>query len=631
MAVARSNPLSQHHQLSLKDEDASMSGIIGYIGRRKAAPILLDGLRNLEGNGYDSAGLAILAGRKVKVEKGTGSLEQLEAVWNGKFDEGSSGLGHLRWATHGIPSNENAHPHLDCEGAIAVVHNGVIENFQMLKTGLLEKNHRFVSDTDSEVLAHLIEKYFQGDLEEAIRRAFHDVKGNYSAGVISDKDPQKLIGVSSGYPLIIGLGKEEIYLASDSTALAGNASEQILLDHGEMAVLTRGGVRVTGLYHGRAVLKTVRHIRGDTQRAERGGYSHFLLKEIHEQPQIIKNALTRCIGPSGEEIVLPEVPSDIFKGVERVRLVGGGSSYHAALLGKYYWEKLINFPVEVTRASEWPYRKPEMGDKTLTISVSRSGELMDPLDAMMESPTHRSPMIAICDAPDKRKARKADGIIYTGAGQEFGLTSTKSFTSQVACLILLALHAGRETRQLTQNVIRNAVKILSTLPDLMTVLLVREKEIQQWSNRFWDARDFLLFGRGPAFPVALEGALNLKEVSCLHAEGYPTGEIKQGPIALINDKVPVMVLAPQGLFYERDLKSLDLVKSRNGIVLALGTEGDKEIQKRSDYVFYLPPTDDLLIPFLMAIPLQLLAYYIGSRRGLNVDQPVDLAKSVPSE
>ena len=608
-----------------------MCGIVGYIGQQRATPILLEGLRQLEYRGYDSAGLALLDGDEIKLKKSTGNLNNLVLEIQKSPLGGTAGIGHTRWATHGKSVVENAHPHTDCSKDIAVVHNGIIENYRVLREKLTKEGHRFSSETDTEVLAHLIEKCFDGDLEKAVRRALLDVQGNYALAVISRKDPQKIIGVRSGSPLIVGLGKDEYFLASDIPALLKFTQEEIILGDGEVVALTRKGVRISGLKSGRSLLKTVHRINWDIVQAEKEGYPHFMLKEIHEQPNAVRNALSCYIQTFGGTVNLPDVPASVFNGIERVRIIACGSSYHAALLGKYYIEKLSRTPVEVDIASEYRYLDPIIDHKTLTVAITQSGETADTLSAMKESERKGSPVIAICNVVGSSASRQADGVIYMQAGPEIGVASTKTFTAQILCLILLALSMGQERKILSRTKTESLIKALSTLPDLMTVILVRSGEIKKWAERYSNKRDFLFLGRGCSYPIALEGALKLKEISYIHAEGYPAGEMKYGPIALIDREMPVVILAPEGELHQKVMSNLEEVKSRGGIILALATEGDKEIQKLSDQVFYIPPVDELILPILMTIPLQLLSYYIAVRRRCNVDQPRNLAKSVTVE
>lgn len=608
-----------------------MCGIVGYIGEREAAPILLDGLKRLEYRGYDSAGLAILDGEEIRLIKRVGKLQNLRAALECESLEGSVGLGHTRWATHGKPSGFNAHPHTDCSLSIALVHNGIVENYHSLKERLLKEGHQFSSETDTEVLVHLIEKYLNGSLEDAVRQALHEVEGSYAIGVISKKDPQRIIGVRHGGPLVVGLGKGESFLASDIPALLPFTKDELVLDDGELVVLSRQGIRVTRLRDGRPLSKRLHRISWDLDQAEKGGYPHFMLKEIHEQPTAIRNSLAGRIHPAGSEVMLPEVSDSQILRAERIMMVACGTSYYAALVGKYLIESLAKVPVEVDISSEFRYRHPLINEKTLTIAITQSGETADTLAAMKLATEKGSPVLTVCNVVGSSAARQAEGVIYTHAGPEIGVASTKSFTTQIIALILLALYLGERRGTLAKYYIEKILVALRELPDRVSAVLAQEKELVRWADLFWEKRDFLYLGRGISYPIALEGALKLKEISYIHAEAYPAGEMKHGPIALIDKEMPVVVLAPQGPLYGKVMSNLEEVKARDGTVLALATEGDPEIANKANHVFYLPSVDEVLLPVLQAIPLQLLAYYIAARRGCDIDQPRNLAKSVTVE
>ena len=608
-----------------------MCGIIGYIGQQQAIPILLDGLKRLEYRGYDSAGIAVLNGKAVQVKKRVGKLQNLQAAVGLDPEEGSVGLGHTRWATHGKPTEANAHPHVDCSLRIAVVHNGIIENYHSLREKLMQQGHRFASETDTEVIAHLIENHLNGNLEKAVRRALLQIKGSYAIGVISQTDPDKMIGVRFGSPLVVGLGRGEAFLASDIPAVLKYTKEELILDDGELVVLSRNGVRVTNLKGRRSLSKPVHHVSWDLEQAKKGGYRHFMLKEIHEQPIAIRNTLAGRIHLSRAKIILPDVSKTISSTLERIMIVACGTSYHAALSGKYILEKWTGIPVDVDIASEFRYRSPLINDKTLTIAISQSGETADTLAAMKEAAEKGSKVIAICNVIGSSVARQANGVIYTHAGLEIGVASTKAFTTQLIALILLALDLGQKRGSLPQSRMMKILKGLDQLPDLINNLLAREKEMAQWADWFYEKKNFLYLGRGISYPISLEGALKLKEISYIHAEGCPAGEMKHGPIALIDKEMPVVVLAPKGALYEKIMSNLEEVKARDGILLAIATEGDHEIGKKADHVFYLPEVDEALMSILQTIPLQLLAYFIAARRGCDIDQPRNLAKSVTVE
>jgi glucosamine--fructose-6-phosphate aminotransferase (isomerizing) len=608
-----------------------MCGIVGYIGEQEAAPILLDGLKRLEYRGYDSSGLAVLDGRKIRVIKRVGKLQNLKAALEQDSVVGSVGLGHTRWATHGKPNGANAHPHIDCSLSIVVVHNGIIENYRPLRERLSKEGHQFSSETDTEVVAHLIEKHLNGNLEDAVRQALLEVEGSYALGIISKTDPEKIIGVRHGSPLVVGLGKGEFFLASDMPALLPYTKEEVVLDDGELVVLSRRGVRVEGLRDRRSLSKKVHRISWDLSQAEKAGYPHFMLKEIHEQPDAIRNTLAGRIHPSGTEVMLPDVSDSLLLRPERIMIVACGTSYHAALVGKHFIESLAKVPVEADIASEFRYRHPLINEKTLTIAITQSGETADTLAAMKEAAERGSPVMTICNVVGSSATRQAQGVIYTQAGPEIGVASTKAFTTQLIALLLLALYLGERRGTITKYYVEKILAALKELPDRLSAVLAQEKEMARWADLFWEKRDFLYLGRGISYPIALEGALKLKEISYIHAEAYPAGEMKHGPIALIDKEMPVVMLASQGPLYRKVMSNLEEVKSRDGIVMALVTEGDPEISKKADHVFHLPPVDELFLPVLQVIPLQLLAYFMAVRRGCDVDQPRNLAKSVTVE
>ena len=608
-----------------------MCGIIGYIGERSAVPILLDGLKRLEYRGYDSAGLAILNGKSVQIKKKVGKLLNLQEAINGGFDKGRVGIGHTRWATHGKPNESNAHPHIDCTGRVAVVHNGIIENYHSLKEKLIRQGHCFTSDTDTEVIAHLIENYLNGSLEEAVRRALTEVKGSYAIGVISQTDPSKMIGVRQGNPLVVGVGSGETFLASDITAFIKHTRNEMVLEDDELVILSREGAQVKGLRENRSIKKPLNHISWDLQQAEKGGYRHFMLKEIHEQPSAIRNTLAGRINDSGDGVILPGISEALPQNLDRIAMVACGTSYHAALASKYFLERFTMVPVEVDIASEFRYRGPLLNERTLTIAISQSGETADTLAAMKEAHSRGSKVIAISNVIDSSAARQADGIIYTHAGPEIGVASTKAFTTQIIALILMALYLGQRNKTIKKENIKALLQELRKLPHLVSSVLKKEEEIIGWSKRFLETRNFLYLGRGIGFPIALEGALKLKEISYIHAEGYPAGEMKHGPIALIDHEMPVVVLVPRDSLYEKVVNNLEEIRSRDGMILALATEGDEQISKRADFTFYLPGVGEVLLPILQIIPLQLLAYHIAAGKGCDIDQPRNLAKSVTVE
>ncbi|HEV8148135.1 MAG TPA: glutamine--fructose-6-phosphate transaminase (isomerizing) [Bryobacteraceae bacterium] len=617
-----------------------MCGIVGYIGPRKAVPIIMEGLKRLEYRGYDSAGVAVLdAEGCIAVRRASGKLRNLEETLRLSPVDGPYGIGHTRWATHGRPTEENAHPHRDCHGDIVVVHNGIVENYLSLKRQLQAEGHKFVTETDTEVIAHLVEKHYDGNLENAVRDAVRQLTGVFALSVISRKDPNKIVAARSGPPVVVGLGDGEYFVASDVPALLSHTRDMFFLADGDMAVLTRDGVHLTD-FNGRAVKRQVTHILWDPIMAEKGGYKHFMLKEIFEQPRAVRDTTLGRVGQESGRIFLDEMdisPKE-FKEFRQVRIVACGTSWHAALAGKFMIERLARLPAEVDYGSEFRYRDPILGRDTLTVVISQSGETADTLAAQREAKSKGSKTLAICNVVGSMITREAAGTLITHAGPEIGVASTKAFTGQLTALCLLAMHLGQARDTLSAEKSRVMVDKLLKIPAQLESILRQDGVYDELTKALFRASDFLYLGRGVHFPIALEGALKLKEISYIHAEGYPAGEMKHGPNALIDGNLPTVVLATRDesdemscLLYEKTLSNIQEVKAREGIVVAVVCEGDDEVSKVADHVIEVPRTDELLLPILEVVPLQLLAYHIAVRRGCDVDQPRNLAKSVTVE
>jgi glucosamine--fructose-6-phosphate aminotransferase (isomerizing) len=617
-----------------------MCGIVGYIGTHRAVPIILEGLKRLEYRGYDSAGLAVLCDNdELEVRRAKGKLRNLEEVIRMSPVDGTYGIGHTRWATHGRPTEENAHPHRDCKGDIVVVHNGIVENYLSLKHGLQMQGHVFKTETDTEVIAHLVEKHFKGNLEEAVRAAVKELTGVFALAVIARSDPQKIVAARLGPPVVIGIGDGEYFVASDVPAILNHTQDMFFLADGDMAILTRDGVRLSD-FDGRPVRRQVSHILWNPIEAEKGGYQHFMLKEIFEQPRAIRDTTLGRVGQETGRIFLDEMdiaPAE-FARFRQVKIIACGTSWHAALAGKFMIEKLARIPVEVDYGSEFRYRDPIVLEDTLTVVISQSGETADTLAAQREAKLKGSKTLAICNVVGSMVTREAAGTIYTHAGPEIGVASTKAFTCQLTALFILAMHLGQANHNLDENLSRCLVQELLRLPGKLETVLSNDAVYKAVAGHLHHAKDALFLGRGVHFPIALEGALKLKEISYIHAEGYPAGEMKHGPNALIDEHLPVVVLATRDpaseesrILYEKTLSNIQEVKAREGIVVAVVTQGDDQAPKSANYIIEIPPTTELLTPILSIVPLQLLAYHIAVRRGCDVDQPRNLAKSVTVE
>jgi len=610
-----------------------MCGIVGYIGHQDAVSFILSGLRRLEYRGYDSAGIATVSERSLTVRKTTGKIANLEALIASDTPNGTLGVGHTRWATHGRPSDTNAHPHVDCHSRLAIVHNGIIENYRELRKALAADGHRFRSQTDTEIIAHLIEQYAADGLVAAVVRAAKELHGSFAVAAVAADAPNTLVALRRGSsPLIVGFGREEMFVASDIPALQGRTREILVLDDGELAVLRPDGIAVRTL-DGALVRRSSHTVDWDGETAEKSGHPHFMLKEIFEQPEAVRNTSRERVDAEGPDIRIPELglKDRELAGLSRLCFVACGSSWHAALVGKYLVEAFARLPVEVDIASEFRYRKPVVDGRVLTVPISQSGETADTLAALREAKDHGSRAVAICNVVGSSLAREADGVVYTRAGIEIGVASTKAFTAQLVAVTLLALKLGLARGFADPALVRQVLKGLAELPDLLSVALQQSDAIRQIAERFVDSEHFLYLGRGLHFPLALEGALKLKEISYIHAEGYPAGEMKHGPIALVDSRMPVVAIAPRGSTYEKITSNLQEVKARDGIVIALATEGDDEIGATADFVIPVPASLEWLQPIMVAVPLQLLAYHVAVLRGCDVDQPRNLAKSVTVE
>lgn len=619
-----------------------MCGIVGYIGERAAQDVLLKGLSRLEYRGYDSAGIAILSDRAMRVVKRQGKLKVLAQELEASPIYGTVGIGHTRWATHGVPSDANAHPHPDCTGKIVVVHNGIIENYLELKKGLRRRGHKFVSETDTETITHLIEEFYKGDLEKAVQRTVKMLKGSYAIVAMHEKEPDKLVGARCDSPLIVGLGKDENLLASDVPAVLDYTNEVIYLDNHDIVTLTRDGVTVKDS-SGRLTQKKASKIQWDISQAEKGGYRHFMLKEIFEQATVLQEILDERL--KGDRIVFDElkIAPSAFKRFRNIAIVACGTAYHAGLTGRYMLEECAKLPCWVDTSSEFRYRDPIVGKETLVIIISQSGETADSLAALREARRKGCTVLAICNVLGSSIARESDGVIYTHAGPEIAVASTKAYTAQLAVFYLLTLYMALVRKTMPAKTIAGLIRGLRKAPGLMgdlleeyrseyNILAAYAKEFKQYYHEKQNKSYFLYLGRNINFPNALEGALKLKEISYISAEGYPAGEMKHGPIALIDENPWVVCIAVKSKTYDKMLSNIQEIKARGGIVIAVVTEGDKEIlHHNANYLIEIPSIEELFSPLLVVIPLQLLAYYVALEFGYDIDQPRNLAKSVTVE
>ncbi len=609
-----------------------MCGIMGYVGHREAAPLLFQGLKRLEYRGYDSAGIAAFTNGHIAIRRAVGKLAQLDQLLQAEPLPGSVGIGHTRWATHGPPSEENAHPHR--AGDVVVIHNGIIENYLELRHELMDKGRTFSSETDTEVIAHLIDQYLQEghSFREATRAALRHLSGSFALVALSERDPGTLLTAKNATPIVIGLGQEESFVASDIPALLDYTRRVLFLDDGEMAEVGRRGVAISD-FSGRPIEREPRHITWDPITAQKSGYKHFLLKEIHEQPQAIIDTMRSRILEESGEVALGELTDRLptLDAVKRVTLVACGTAWHAGLVGKFLLEELAGLPTEVDYGSEFRYRPTPLDADSLVLAVSQSGETADTLAALEGGKNKGAGTLAVCNVVDSSIARKADMVVYTHAGPEISVASTKAFTTQLTALYLLALHLGQRRGVLDRDHGRKLIEDIVTLPALVKATLEKTKAIEKIAKKYGHASDFLYLGRGINYPIALEGALKLKELSYIHAEGYPAGEMKHGPIALIDEQMPVVVLLPKDPVYEKTLSNMKEVEARGGRIIALTDAPSPELEEIAWEIIQVPTTNHLVMPILLSIPLQLLAYHVAVYRGTDVDQPRNLAKSVTVE
>ena len=620
-----------------QEAEITVCGIIGYIGSKRVIPILIDGLRRLEYRGYDSAGVAVVRDGQVDLRRSAGKLARLEEVIAATPIEGEYGIGHTRWATHGRPTEENAHPHRDCTGRIVVVHNGIIENYLDLKQQLQKEGHAFVTETDTEIVAHLVEREMKDDgLENAVRRALLYMRGLFALVLISADDPNKIVTVRNGPPIVVGLGEGEFFVASDIPAILSHTRDVVFLGDEEMAIITPAGVEFTD-YSGRAVSKKSTKVSWDPVMAEKAGYKHFMLKEIFEQPWAVKETVLGRASQESGMVYLHEIEisDQALRSVERIVILACGTSWHAALVAKFLFETLARVPVDVDYGSEYRYRDPIVSANTLAVVVTQSGETADTLAALREAKKKGALSIAVCNVVGSMATRETDGTVYTHAGPEIGVASTKAFTTQIVALQLLAMYLGQIRGTLSPEAAKPHIQGLTQLPLLLEETLRCEPIIEEIAKRFYQRSDFLYLGRGINYPIALEGALKLKEISYIHAEGYPAGEMKHGPIALIDEQMPIVTIAPDDHVFEKMIGNIQEAKARGGSVVALTTAGHRSIRElldpAQDFLIEVPASHPLLTPVLMVVPLQLLAYHIAIRRGCDVDQPRNLAKSVTVE
>ncbi len=610
-----------------------MCGIVGYVGDKFVDSLLVAGLERLEYRGYDSAGIATLNRGRLKIKKTAGKIQLLKEKLKEDPLDGELGIGHTRWATHGEPTTGNAHPHTDCRGEIAVIHNGIIENFQLLRDKLIKEGHIFKTDTDTEIIAHLIEKFLKDDLHLAVRKSLKFLKGSYALAVISRKDPNKIVAARWESPLVIGMGKKENFLASDVGAILNLTSRIIFLEDGETATIAKNEVKVFGK-DGSLIKKRVKRLKWEILRGpKKDGYRHFMLKEIHEQPNIIRHVLKRRISRDKNDLYFENInlsEKKISK-IERIIIQACGTSWHVGLVGKYLFEKHLRLHTEVDISSEFRYRNPVAGGDTLVMAISQSGETADTLAGIRLAKSKFIQVLSLCNTIESTIARESEGVIYVYAGPEIGVASTKAYTAELLALFLLTISWGMLRNSISQEKARKMIGELEKIPSALEELLDNQKEIHECAQKFYQTPNFLFLGRSFNYPTALEGALKLKEISYIHAEGYAAGEMKHGPIALVDEKMPVVCIALKDSVYEKMVSNIREVKARNGKVIAVATKGDDQIRKYADHTIFIPPIAEEFSPILAVIPLQLLAYHIAIKRGCHVDQPRNLAKSVTVE
>ena len=609
-----------------------MCGIVGYVGDRQAAKFLLDGLSKLEYRGYDSAGIAVYDNGSIRVEKSVGRLSALRDKIKGNAPVGNIGIGHTRWATHGRPSDVNAHPHVDCHNDFAIVHNGIIENYLSLKEELIEKGHVFKSETDTEVVVHLLEDVYQGDFVAAVREVLRRIEGSYALAFMSRKHPDMLVCTKQDNPLIIGLGEGENYIASDIPAIISRTRRTYIMGDGELAIVHKDSVEITDR-KGEPVAKKVFEVTWNAEAAEKGGYEHFMLKEIHEQPKAVRDTMSQRITSDKKSISFEELSwtPEYLNSFNKIYIVACGTAYHAGLVGKYYIEKMARVMVEVDVASEFRYRDPIVDDKTLLIVVSQSGETSDTLAALKESKRRGAKTLAITNVVGSSIAREADQVVYTWAGPEIAVASTKAYTTQLVLFFMLALYMAEIKGMIAPKRTAELVEHLQEIPSQISEILSDVDPIKTFAKQYGFNEDVFYIGRGLDYSVSLEGALKLKEISYIHAEAYAAGELKHGTLALIVEGVPVIALATQRNVYEKTLSNIKEVKARDAVVIGIAAEGDTELKKYVDHVMHVPASDEFIMPILSVIPLQLLAYYAAITRGCDVDKPRNLAKSVTVE
>jgi glucosamine--fructose-6-phosphate aminotransferase (isomerizing) len=617
-----------------------MCGIVGYVGSKSVVSVIINGLRKLEYRGYDSAGIAVVQDNNVFIRRTSGKLVNLVRSLESNPLTGNYGIGHTRWATHGRPSEENAHPHRDCTGRIIVVHNGIVENYLELKTNLQKNNHRFVTETDTEIIAHLVESMLPGrSFPEAASAALQQLRGSYAVCLISADCPNTIIAARNGPPLVVGLGNQEFFVASDVPALLEHTRNMYFMQDGDMAILSSKDVIVQD-FRGRALSCVPQEVQWSPEMAEKGGFRHFMLKEIHEQPRSLRETIAGRLSLDSGEVLLEEarIPQKFLSKLDRIHIVACGTSWHAALVGKFLIEEFARIPVEIDYGSEFRYRDPLVNENSLVIAISQSGETADTLAAVREAKGKHARILSICNVIGSMLSRESDGNLYTRSGPEIGVASTKAFTSQLAVLVLIALYLSQTRKTLPAEQIKSLLSELTRVPHCIQQLLERTSSYEEIAKAIFQCNDSLYLGRGIHYPIALEGALKLKEISYIHAEGYPAGEMKHGPNALIDQNLPVVTLAARDmqdpksvLRYEKMISNIEEVRARQGLIIALASEGDTRISQLSERIIRIPEIADCLLPILMIVPLQLLAYHIAVLRGCDVDQPRNLAKSVTVE